>query len=235
MYAWPGYQGVSSSLGTYDVLPVAVTHRFTGGTTFQNTEALIDAKPAEPFAILSPTNTAPPTHTDAPSVVLDFGREIAGRLLVVLGAMTWLGYPRSALDWMRTYWGGMLAEGATSFWESYDLRWPKDTPHLSPQAESTGGFFVSLAHGWSSGPSTWLSEQVPRGAHPPATDTVPSPSGRTCWDLRGRAAPSPRRTEAFVSLCVKKRRTNTSRSTFRPVSTRRRSCSSRLVPAPMFL
>jgi hypothetical protein len=65
-------------------------------------------------------------------VVLDFGREIAGRLLVVLGAMTWLGYPRSALDWMRTYWGGMLAEGAISFWESYDLGWPKDTPHLSP-------------------------------------------------------------------------------------------------------
>jgi hypothetical protein len=27
-----------------------------------------------------------------------------------------LGHPRSAFDWMRTYWGGMLAEGATSFW-----------------------------------------------------------------------------------------------------------------------
>jgi alpha-L-rhamnosidase len=36
----------------------------------------------------------------------------------VLDAMTRLGHPRSALDWMRTYWGGMLAEGATSFWKS---------------------------------------------------------------------------------------------------------------------
>lgn len=491
MYAWPGYRGVSSSLGIYDVLPVAVTHRFTGGAAFENAETLTDAKPAEPFAILSPTNTAPPTDTDAPSVVLDFGREIAGRLLVesasdtdvvlsiaygedelealatgltpdqrggnylgtnllevpahgtargpksgfryvrirflrgaprlafrsiraegiaypvqytgsfessdallnriwetgaytvhlcmqddlwdapkrdrgrwagdidvegrvistvfgdkalleqtlsalassngepvndipgysalwitslaslydhsgdldflhsqhdallrvlaamdasldrsgaftnrkgqwlfvdwapdlygyappailgtslqylrgyraaarlldtlndhthaeqarldasrlqqsipsslasdrtwqinalrteldmpgtesiwddvlshvkqdsvqdqqispyfnisVLDAMTRLGHPRSALEWMRTYWGGMLREGATSFWESYDLRWPKDTPHLSLQADGTSGFFVSLAHGWSSGPTAWLSEQV---------------------------------------------------------------------------
>jgi hypothetical protein len=72
---------VFSSLGTYDVLPVAVTHRFTGRATFQNTEALTDAKPAEPFAVL-PANTAPPTDADVLSVVLDFGREIAGRLLV---------------------------------------------------------------------------------------------------------------------------------------------------------
>jgi hypothetical protein len=78
----------------------------------------------------------------------------------VLDAMTRLGHPRSALDWMRTYWRGMLAEGATSFWESYDLRWPKDTPHLSLQADGTSGFFVSLAHGWSSGPTAWLREQV---------------------------------------------------------------------------
>jgi alpha-L-rhamnosidase len=80
--------------------------------------------------------------------------------LSVLDAMTRLGHARSALDWMRTYWGGMLAEGATTFWESYDLRWPKDTPHLSLQADGTSGFFVSLAHGWSSGPTAWLSEQV---------------------------------------------------------------------------
>jgi hypothetical protein len=54
----------------------------------------------------------------------------------------------------------MLAEGATSFWESYDLRWPKTDPHLSLQADGTSGFFVSLAHGWSSGPTAWLSENV---------------------------------------------------------------------------
>lgn len=80
--------------------------------------------------------------------------------LSILDAMTRLGHARSALDWTRTYWGGLLAEGASSFWESYDMRWPKDTPHLSLQADGTSGFFVSLAHGWSSGPTAWISEQV---------------------------------------------------------------------------
>ena len=80
--------------------------------------------------------------------------------LTVLDAMADLGHSREALDWLRTYWGGMLQEDATSFWESYDLRWPKDTPHLSLQADGTSGFFVSLAHGWSAGPTAWLAENV---------------------------------------------------------------------------
>ena len=78
----------------------------------------------------------------------------------VLDAMAAGGHDREALDWMRAYWGGMLAEGATSFWESYDLRWPKTNPHLSLQADGTSGYFVSMAHGWSAGPSAWLSENV---------------------------------------------------------------------------
>jgi alpha-L-rhamnosidase len=61
---------------------------------------------------------------------------------------------------MRAYWGGTLAEGATSFWESYDLRWPKTNAHLSLQADGTSGYFVSFAHGWSAGPTAWLSENV---------------------------------------------------------------------------
>ena len=80
--------------------------------------------------------------------------------LTVLDAMSALNREREALDWLRTYWGGMLAEGATSFWESYDLRWPKANPHLSLQADGTSGYFVSLSHGWSSGPTAWLSENV---------------------------------------------------------------------------
>ena len=80
--------------------------------------------------------------------------------LAVLDAMASLGHGHEALDWLRIYWGGMLAEDATSFWESYDLRWPKDTPHLSLQADGTSGFFVSLAHGWSAGPTAWLTENL---------------------------------------------------------------------------
>ena len=91
----------------------------------------------------------------------------------VLDAMTATGHNREALDWIRTYWGGMLAEGATSFWESYDLRWPKTNPHLSLQADGTSGYFVSMAHGWSSAPTAWLIENV-LGITPasPGYDTV---------------------------------------------------------------
>ena len=77
-----------------------------------------------------------------------------------LDALSITGQAQEALDWIRSYWGGMLAEGATSFWEAYDLRWPKTDPHLALQADGTSGFFVSLAHGWSAGPTTWLSENV---------------------------------------------------------------------------
>ena len=80
--------------------------------------------------------------------------------LYVLDAMAHTGHKQQALDWLRAYWGGMLAEGATSFWESYDLRWPKTNFHLSLQADGTSGYFVSLAHGWSSGPAAWLEENV---------------------------------------------------------------------------
>jgi hypothetical protein len=78
----------------------------------------------------------------------------------LLDALAKTNHSRQALDWIRQYWGGMLAEGATSFWESYDLRWPKTNPHLSLQADGTSGYFVSLAHGWSAGPTAWLSENV---------------------------------------------------------------------------
>jgi hypothetical protein len=54
----------------------------------------------------------------------------------------------------------MIGEGATSFWEAYDLRWPKQNPHVSLQADGRTGYFVSLAHGWSSRPASWLIEEV---------------------------------------------------------------------------
>jgi alpha-L-rhamnosidase len=78
----------------------------------------------------------------------------------VVSAMAQAGHRAEALKWIRTFWGGMLAEGATSFWEAYDLRWPKTNFHVSLQADGTTGYFVSLAHGWSSGPTVWLMEQV---------------------------------------------------------------------------
>jgi len=81
--------------------------------------------------------------------------------MTVLDALSLTGHQREALAWMKLYWGGMLAEGATSFWENYDLRWPKDNNFaLSLQADGSSGYFTSFAHGWSAGPTAWLSENV---------------------------------------------------------------------------
>jgi hypothetical protein len=78
----------------------------------------------------------------------------------VLAAMATLDHRPEALEWMRQYWGGMIAEGATSFWEAYDPRWPKKDFHAYLEADGKQGYYVSLAHGWASGPTAWLMEQV---------------------------------------------------------------------------
>ena len=38
------------------------------------------------------------------------------------------GHRQEALGWIREYWGGMVKEGATSFWEGYDPAGPDNQP-----------------------------------------------------------------------------------------------------------
>ncbi len=79
----------------------------------------------------------------------------------VVSAMARMGHRRAALKWLREYWGGMVQEGATSFWEAYNPTWFKGFMYqASLQADGVSGFFVSLAHGWSSGVTPWLMRQV---------------------------------------------------------------------------
>jgi hypothetical protein len=78
----------------------------------------------------------------------------------VIRAMAEVGHRQEALGWIRKYWGGMLREGATSFWEAYDPDWYREDFHSSLQSDNRSGYFVSLAHGWSSGPTAWLMEEV---------------------------------------------------------------------------
>ena len=52
----------------------------------------------------------------------------------LLSAIANVGQRTEALARRRSYWGGMLAEGATSSWEAYDPRWPKADPHRFLQA-----------------------------------------------------------------------------------------------------
>lgn len=60
------------------------------------------------------------------------------------------GFGEEALSLLRRYWGGMLARGATTFWETFD---PKT-------GRETAAFGESLAHGWSSGPAYLLPRWV---------------------------------------------------------------------------
>lgn len=127
----------------------------TLGPTWQlNTLAVLTHLPADPAPIWSQIFAHVKQDAPADQTISPYFNTY------LLDAMSALGHRQQALPWLRTYWSGMLDEGATSFWEAYDLRWPKHNFALSLQADGTSGFFVSLAHGWSSGPAVWLAENV---------------------------------------------------------------------------
>jgi hypothetical protein len=77
-----------------------------------------------------------------------------------ISAMAQAGRREEALEWIRDYWGGMLRPETTTFWEGYDKRWPTEHFHGHLQTDHGEGYFVSLCHGWASGPTAWLAEQV---------------------------------------------------------------------------
>lgn len=79
----------------------------------------------------------------------------------IVSAMAKMGHRQEALNWIRNYWGGMTDEGATSYWEGYSPDWYKGADfHASLQGDAQSGYRISLAHGWSSGVTPWLMEQV---------------------------------------------------------------------------
>jgi alpha-L-rhamnosidase len=78
----------------------------------------------------------------------------------VISAMADAGQYDAALNWIRKYWGGMIRRGATSFWEAYTLGLPQHGWHRMLRADFGQGYFVSLAHGWSSGPTIWLMQEI---------------------------------------------------------------------------
>ncbi|NOS70135.1 MAG: alpha-L-rhamnosidase [Verrucomicrobia bacterium] len=91
----------------------------------------------------------------------------------VLQALGKAGETDAALDIIRSYWGAMLDRGATTFWEDFNLDWlegsgrideftPSDKKDLHGDfgAYCYEGFRHSLCHGWASGPTAWLSENV---------------------------------------------------------------------------
>lgn len=77
------------------------------------------------------------------------------------------------LDLIRQYWGKMIALGATTFWEHFEIDWctnagrideiippSKRDIHAECGAYCFKGLRHSLCHGWSSGPTAWLSRHI---------------------------------------------------------------------------
>lgn len=91
----------------------------------------------------------------------------------ILQARAGAGDAAGCLDLIRTYWGGMLDRGGTTFWEDFDLSWLTDSGRIdavTPPGERDlhadfgshcyTGIRNSLCHGWAAGPTAWLSEHV---------------------------------------------------------------------------
>ena len=91
----------------------------------------------------------------------------------VLQARALAGDYEGCLNSIRDYWGGMIKMGATTFWEDFDIDWMKNTTRIDEltkpgEKDIHGdfgnycyvGFRHSFCHGWSSGPTAWLTEHV---------------------------------------------------------------------------
>lgn len=65
-----------------------------------------------------------------------------------LEAMCIMGMQTQVLDEIRSYWGGMINEGATSFWEKYNPE-DKGAQHLTMYGRPFG---KSLCHAWGASP-----------------------------------------------------------------------------------
>jgi alpha-L-rhamnosidase len=78
----------------------------------------------------------------------------------IIAAMGQTGHNADTIRVLHDYWGAMLAEGATTLWEGYDPKWPKEHFHKFLQADDQTGMNASLCHGWSAGPTNWLTEQL---------------------------------------------------------------------------
>jgi alpha-L-rhamnosidase len=91
----------------------------------------------------------------------------------MLEALAQAGEYEKAMEIIDSFWGAMLDLGATTFWEDFNLDWipnaaPIDEPVPAGKKDIHGdfgaycypGFRHSLCHGWSSGPTAWLSDHV---------------------------------------------------------------------------
>ena len=84
LYRWPGYLGVSKFMDR-TTLPVhSVEQVFTGRSSYENLDALTNSGAAaagKEFTVQLASATVP--EQQAPSLLLDFGKEVSGRVMFV--------------------------------------------------------------------------------------------------------------------------------------------------------
>ncbi|MBQ3341262.1 MAG: alpha-rhamnosidase [Kiritimatiellae bacterium] len=73
-----------------------------------------------------------------------------------LDVLCGLGLHKNVLHTVRSYWGGMLAEGATSFWELYN---PKEKG-AEKYAMYRRPYGKSLCHAWGAGPIYLMGKHI---------------------------------------------------------------------------
>ena len=83
---------------------------------------------------------------------------------IVLEVLFERGYEQTALDIIRSYWGEMVARGATTWWETFDPSSPRCTVP-SPYQGNTPTYLsdhipVSHCHGWGASPTYLLTERA---------------------------------------------------------------------------
>jgi len=73
----------------------------------------------------------------------------------VLSAYGKMGQTQAGIDLLRRYWGAMLARETTTWWEEFDPSFPTDMSVILSKMP-----YLSLSHGWSSGPTSFLTEHI---------------------------------------------------------------------------
>ncbi len=108
-------------------------------------------------------------------VLLENGADGMSTLLsyYTLTALANNGEINAAINMLKTYYGGMLDLGATTFWENFHMYWTQNSTPIDIVPENGKndahgcfgehcykGFRHSLCHGWSAGPVAFLAEQI---------------------------------------------------------------------------
>lgn len=130
-------------------------------------------KSKQAAALLSLSGLMPPDRANV--VISDQGVQDYSTFFgyYMLLAKAKAGDYQGSIDAIRNYWGPMLSLGATTFWEDFNVNWLDNASgidQLVPEGKKDihgdygafcyKGFRHSLAHGWASGPTPWLTQYV---------------------------------------------------------------------------